>query len=169
MHEVDFILKKKNSILECIQVTHASNRYDIENREVKSLLKARNELQCKNLKMITYDYESEDNDIQYIPLWKWLLYESPTIIMENRYAKNIWIDAVIVGDKNNIEIEFISGNKAIEVKYRSVSPKDDFTTFKKMGIRGVNQKLILSMNNVKTIGMDTIPLWKFAHESVSLW
>ena len=89
MHEVDFILKKKNSILECIQVTHASNRYDIENREVKSLLKARNELQCKNLKMITYDYESEDNDIQYIPLWKWLLYESPTIIMENRYAKNI--------------------------------------------------------------------------------
>ena len=75
---------------------------------------------------------------------------------------------MIVGDKNNIEIEFISGNKAIEVKYRSVSPKDDFTTFKKMGIRGVNQKLILSMNNVKTIGMDTIPLWKFAHESVSL-
>ena len=69
--------------------------------------------------------------------------------------------------KDNTEIDFISGNKAIEVKYRSVNSKSDFTSFKKMRIRGVNQKMIVSMNSVKAIGMGTIPLWKFAHESMS--
>ncbi len=71
--EVDFIVKKKNSVLECIQVTYASNPYDIDNREMRSLLKASRELRCKNLNMITWDYESTENNIHYIPLWKWLL------------------------------------------------------------------------------------------------
>ena len=71
--EVDFIVKKKNSILECIQVTYASNPYDIDKREMRSLLKASQELHCKNLGMITWDYESTENNIHYIPLWKWLL------------------------------------------------------------------------------------------------
>jgi predicted AAA+ superfamily ATPase len=45
---------------------------------MKSLLRAGKELGCKNLRIITWDYESEDEGIHYIPLWKWLLYENPT-------------------------------------------------------------------------------------------
>lgn len=65
--------------------------------------------------------------------------------------------------KDNSEIDFISGNKAFEVKYRSARPNDDYSFFKKMRIRGVNQKFIISMDGAKTTEMDTIPLWKFAH------
>ena len=47
--------------------------------------------------------------------------------------------------KDNTEIDFISGKSAIEVKYRNISSKSDFTLLKKLRIRGVNQKLIVSM------------------------
>ena len=76
--EVDFIVKKKKAVLKCIQVTYASELYDLENREMKSLSRAGKELGCKNLIIITWDYESENEGIHYIPLWKWLLYENPT-------------------------------------------------------------------------------------------
>jgi predicted AAA+ superfamily ATPase len=35
----------------------------------------REELGCKNLTVITWDYE-EEGEIEYIPLWKWLLVET---------------------------------------------------------------------------------------------
>ncbi len=75
--EVDFVIKEGVRTMELIQVTYASGRDEIENREIKSLLKASDELKCKNLKIITWDYEDEiviDNrKIKCIPLWKWLL------------------------------------------------------------------------------------------------
>ncbi|RLF57632.1 MAG: ATPase, partial [Thermoplasmata archaeon] len=59
-------------------VTYASGRDEIEKREIKSLIKASNELKCKDLEIITWDYEDELNVdgkiIKCIPLWKWLLY-----------------------------------------------------------------------------------------------
>ena len=76
-HEVDFVLKKGLIVKQLIQVTYASDRDEIEKREIKSLIKASNELNCKDLLIITWDYEDEirkDNKIvRYIPLWKWLL------------------------------------------------------------------------------------------------
>jgi len=40
-------------------------------------LKASKELKCKNLKVITWDYESEEEfknqKIKFVPLWRWLL------------------------------------------------------------------------------------------------
>ena len=75
--EVDFIIKEGMNIEELIQVTYASDRDEIEKREIKSLLKAGDELKCKNLKIITWDYEDklvvDDKEIKCIPLWKWLL------------------------------------------------------------------------------------------------
>ena len=75
--EVDFVIKEGVRTMELIQVTYASSKDEIENREIKSLLKAGDELKCKNLKIITWDYEDEiviDNrKIKCIPLWKWLL------------------------------------------------------------------------------------------------
>jgi predicted AAA+ superfamily ATPase len=52
--------------------------YIYENKlEIKSLIKASNLLKCKDLLIITWDYEDEKKEnnkvIKFIPLWKWLL------------------------------------------------------------------------------------------------
>jgi len=75
--EVDFVIREGMKIKQLIQVTYASGRDEIEKREIKSLIKASNELKCKDLEIITWDYEDElkieDKTIRCIPLWKWLL------------------------------------------------------------------------------------------------
>jgi predicted AAA+ superfamily ATPase len=75
--EVDFIVKEGIKIKQLIQVTYASNKDEIEKKDVKSLVKASEELKCKELSFITWDYEDElrfhNRKIKYIPLFKWLL------------------------------------------------------------------------------------------------
>ncbi len=75
--EVDFVLKQNLNVNQLIQVTYASDKDEIEKREIKSLLKASELLKCKNLLCITWDYEDEEKiknrKIKFIPLWKWLL------------------------------------------------------------------------------------------------
>ena len=76
-HEVDFVVKNGLKIEKLIQVTYATEKDEIERRELKSLLKASEVLKCKNLLVITWDYEDEifvdGKKIVCIPLWKWLL------------------------------------------------------------------------------------------------
>lgn len=76
--EVDFVLKEGTKIEQLIQVTYASGKDEIEEREVKSLLKASKEIKCKDLSVITWDYEDtvkiSNRIVKFIPLWKWLLY-----------------------------------------------------------------------------------------------
>lgn len=76
--EVDFIIKKGNKVEQLIQVTNASEKKHIHQREYTSLIKASDDLKCKNLLIITWDYESnekvEGKTIQHIPLWKWLMF-----------------------------------------------------------------------------------------------
>ena len=76
-HEVDFVVKEGLRVKQLIQVTYASSKDEIEKRELKALLKAGNELKCRDLLIITWDYEDEeeiDNKrIRFLPLWKWLL------------------------------------------------------------------------------------------------
>ncbi|MEM5813161.1 MAG: DUF4143 domain-containing protein, partial [Candidatus Aenigmatarchaeota archaeon] len=76
-NEVDFVLKEGLKIKQLIQVTYASAKDEIEKREMKALLKASKELKCKNLLVITWDYEDEikveNKKIVFKPLWKWLL------------------------------------------------------------------------------------------------
>jgi hypothetical protein len=76
-NEVDFIVREGVKIKQLIQVTYASARDEIERREIKALLKASKELKCKNLLVITWDYEDEEKfdgkKINFVPLWKWLL------------------------------------------------------------------------------------------------
>lgn len=76
--EVDFVIREGMKIKQLIQVTYASGRDEIEKREIKSLIKASNELKCKDLSLITWDYEDEleidGKTIKCIPLWKWLLH-----------------------------------------------------------------------------------------------
>lgn len=55
--------------------------YDLKDltreREIKSLLKASEEMDCRNLKVITRDHEAieehEGREVEYVPVWKWLL------------------------------------------------------------------------------------------------
>jgi len=75
--EVDFVIKEGLKIKQLIQVTYASTRDEIEQREVKALIKASDLLKCKDLLVITWDYEGEEKfkgkKIKFLPLWKWLL------------------------------------------------------------------------------------------------
>jgi predicted AAA+ superfamily ATPase len=76
-NEVDFVLKEGLKIKQLIQVTFASSKDEIEKREIKALIKASELLKCKNLLVITWDYEdeikAENKKIVFKPLWKWLL------------------------------------------------------------------------------------------------
>ena len=75
--EVDFVLKNGRKIEQLIQVTNASGRDELRRREINSLVTASRELHCKNLLIITWDYEDElkaDNRIiNCMPMWKWLV------------------------------------------------------------------------------------------------
>ena len=74
--EVDFVVKEGLKVIQLIQVTYASGKDEVEQRELRSLLKASELLKCKNLLCITWDYESEEElkgkKIRFVPLWKWL-------------------------------------------------------------------------------------------------
>jgi len=82
-NEVDFVLKEGATLKQLIQVTYASSKNEIKNSEIRSLKKASDELKCKNLLIITWDYENELNlsnkTIKCTPLWKWLLQENHNV------------------------------------------------------------------------------------------
>jgi hypothetical protein len=75
--EVDFVLKSGLEIEQLIQITYASSEEEIEVREKKALIKASEELNCDDMRVITRDYEAEEEfkgeAIKFVPLWKWLL------------------------------------------------------------------------------------------------
>ena len=77
--EVDFVIKEGLKVKQLIQVTYASERDEIEKREINSLLKAAEIFKSSkpDLLVITWDYEGEEKfkgrKIKFTPLWKWLL------------------------------------------------------------------------------------------------
>ncbi len=78
--EVDFVLKEGLKIKQLIQVCYSLENEETRKREIKSLIKASEELKCNNLLITSWDEEEEikqDNKlIKIIPLWKWLLDEN---------------------------------------------------------------------------------------------
>jgi len=74
---VDLVIKEGLKVKQLIQVSYASDRNEINEREIKSLLKASELLKCKDLLCITWDYEGVETikrkKIKFLPLWKWLL------------------------------------------------------------------------------------------------
>lgn len=74
--EVDFVIKEGEKIKGLIQVSYASGKDEIEKREIKGLIKTSEEMSCKNLKIITWDYEGEIGEIKCMPIWKWLVLHS---------------------------------------------------------------------------------------------
>lgn len=76
-NEVDFVIKEKSKISQLIQVCYDIDDFKTKERELKGIKKASTELRCKNLLVITWEYEGEEEssegNIVYKPLWKWLL------------------------------------------------------------------------------------------------
>ena len=81
--EVDFVIKHGLEVKQLVQVCYDTGDYDTKQREVRNLIKASEALRCKNLLVITWDYEGEEEfswfgtarKIEFVPLWKWLLEE----------------------------------------------------------------------------------------------
>lgn len=75
--EVDFVVRRGRGVSQLVQVTYASSREAIADRELDSLLAASKELRCDNLLVVTWDYEGKDavkdKKVVFLPLWKWLL------------------------------------------------------------------------------------------------
>ncbi len=75
--EVDFVIKKGVDIKELVQVCYDIEEYDTRLREIAALEKASEELDCKDLRIITWDRSDEETvngkRISFVPLWKWLL------------------------------------------------------------------------------------------------
>lgn len=75
--EVDFVLAQGPGVKQLIQVCYDIEDIKTKERELKSLVKASKELECKNLLVITWDYEAKEDfkgsNIEFVPLWKWLL------------------------------------------------------------------------------------------------
>ena len=71
------MLKRGLAVEQLIQVTYASDRDGIGKREAEALLNVSSEFKCKNLTIITWDYEGElaveNKPVKCIPLWKWLI------------------------------------------------------------------------------------------------
>ncbi len=75
--EVDFVLRKGLKVEEAIQVCFNLGNPETREREFRSLLAAKEELNPSRYLIITQDEEGEEKinqcHIQIIPLWKWLL------------------------------------------------------------------------------------------------
>ncbi|MCL4323209.1 MAG: ATP-binding protein [Candidatus Thermoplasmatota archaeon] len=70
--EVDFVILDGNKVTELINVAYASSREDVPDQEILGMIKASEELKCKKMSIITWDY-FQKGDIEFIPLWYWLL------------------------------------------------------------------------------------------------
>ncbi|XES78394.1 MAG: ATP-binding protein [Candidatus Bathyarchaeia archaeon] len=75
--EVDFVVKTDAFVEQLIQVTYASAKNEIEERELEALEIAASELKCEKLLVITWDYEGTtsigNKTAKLVPLWKWLI------------------------------------------------------------------------------------------------
>ena len=75
--EVDFVVKKGTEVMELIQVCYDVKNPSVEDREIKALIEAKNELKAKKLTVLAWDekreIEKDGNVIQLRPLWEWLL------------------------------------------------------------------------------------------------
>ncbi|MGB9728707.1 MAG: ATP-binding protein [Thermoprotei archaeon] len=75
--EIDFVIKQGPEVKQLINVTYASAKNEIAKREINSLIETSDLLNCKDLLLITWDYEDEikinNKRIKIIPLWKWLI------------------------------------------------------------------------------------------------
>jgi hypothetical protein len=78
--EVDFVVKRGLHVDQLIQVSWNIDDPRTKDREVRALLKASQELECKHLLVLSESAEREERvswfgmkgTVRFVPLWKWL-------------------------------------------------------------------------------------------------
>ena len=79
--EVDFVVRRRGKTVALVQVTYASEKSDLKEREVKALLMASKDLKCNNLIIISWDYsdryKTDGKIIHIMPLLRWLVDYQP--------------------------------------------------------------------------------------------
>jgi len=75
--EIDFLVRSGTRIEQLIQVCFSMADSETRKRELKSLLKASEKFDCRDMLIITWDEEGEEvynlKKIRIVPLWKWLV------------------------------------------------------------------------------------------------
>ena len=66
------VIMEGSKVLELMNVTYASSGETVPAREISGILLAGEELKCPKKRIITWDY-FENGEIEFTPLWKWLL------------------------------------------------------------------------------------------------
>ena len=77
---MDFVLKRGPTVFQLIQVCANVDDERTKEREIRALLKASQELRCKDLLVLTENAEREERatwyglegTVRFLPLWKWL-------------------------------------------------------------------------------------------------
>ncbi len=76
-HEVDFVIEDKGAVCALIQVSYSISAQDTYSREVEALVKASDELKCRNMQILTFNEEKlikvGSKVIKVTPTWKWML------------------------------------------------------------------------------------------------
>ncbi len=75
-NEVDFVVTQNKTLEELIQVTFASSKFEVQERETKALVKAAKALNKPSGTVVTWDYEGVETidsvEVAFTPVWKWL-------------------------------------------------------------------------------------------------
>lgn len=82
-NEVDFVVKEGLKVKQLIQVCYSLAEENTKKREIRALLRASKELQCKDLLIVNEEEEKVEEvswfgierKIKFLPLWKFLLFE----------------------------------------------------------------------------------------------
>ena len=73
-------MKKGTDVTELIQVCYEAVNSEVEQREIKALVEASDELKAQKLIVLTWDEKKEVKKegvtIHFKPLWEWLLEET---------------------------------------------------------------------------------------------
>ncbi len=74
--EVDFVLTDRaGKVQKCLQVTWELVPGDLEQRrrELGSLARAREKLGCKEVLILTWDQDGEEDGVRLLPVWRWII------------------------------------------------------------------------------------------------
>lgn len=75
--EVDFVIKEGPKVTSLVQVCYYLQDAATKEREIKALIRAGEELGCKELIVVTWETQGEEKPghppVRYVPLWKFLL------------------------------------------------------------------------------------------------
>lgn len=68
-----------------------------------------------------------------------------------------------VGDGS--EVDFLTKDTAVEVKYRDIILEEDVKPFISKNIRGIKHKILVTQKGIDIKGLTVVPLWRFAYEA----